>query len=96
MSDLGRILIGLGILLIIVGVFFVISSRLNLPLGRLPGDFSWRGKGWAVSSARQLARHQRYFKPSFLAFRALSSVEDFSTSSTVSTCPATRKPTTQA
>jgi ribose/xylose/arabinose/galactoside ABC-type transport system permease subunit len=49
MSDLGRILIGLGILLVIVGVFFVISSRLNLPLGRLPGDFSWRGKGWAVS-----------------------------------------------
>jgi ribose/xylose/arabinose/galactoside ABC-type transport system permease subunit len=49
MSDLGRILIGLGILLVVVGIFFVISSRLNLPLGRLPGDFSWRGKGWAVS-----------------------------------------------
>jgi hypothetical protein len=24
-------------------------GRLNLPLGRLPGDLSWRGRGWSVS-----------------------------------------------
>ena len=49
MSDLGRILIGLGILLVIVGAIFLLFNRMNVPLGRLPGDFSWKGKGWAVS-----------------------------------------------
>jgi len=49
MSDLGRILIGLGIILVIVGAIFLLFNRMNVPLGRLPGDFSWKGKGWAVS-----------------------------------------------
>lgn len=49
MSDLGRILIGVGLLLVVVGAIFVFSSRLNLPLGRLPGDLSWKGRGWTVS-----------------------------------------------
>jgi hypothetical protein len=49
MSDLGRIFILLGLLLVVVGLVFVVFSRLNVPLGRLPGDFSWRGRGWSVS-----------------------------------------------
>jgi hypothetical protein len=49
MSDLGRIFIALGLLLLVVGVVIVGLTRLNLPLGRLPGDFNWRGKGWSVS-----------------------------------------------
>jgi ribose/xylose/arabinose/galactoside ABC-type transport system permease subunit len=49
MSDLGRILVGFGFLLIIVGVILIFAGRFNLPLGRLPGDFSWKGRGWAVS-----------------------------------------------
>jgi ribose/xylose/arabinose/galactoside ABC-type transport system permease subunit len=49
MSDLGRILIGLGLLLVFVGVLFTLASRMNIPLGRLPGDFSWKGRGWTVS-----------------------------------------------
>jgi hypothetical protein len=49
MSDLGRILIFLGLLLVVVGVVIVGLTRLNLPLGRLPGDFNWRGRGWSVS-----------------------------------------------
>jgi hypothetical protein len=49
MSDLGRILIGVGLLLVVVGVIFVFASRLNIPLGRLPGDLSWKGRGWTVS-----------------------------------------------
>lgn len=49
MSDFGRILIGLGLLLVFVGALFVFSSRMNIPLGRLPGDFSWKGRGWTVS-----------------------------------------------
>jgi hypothetical protein len=49
MSDLGRIFIALGVVLVVVGVVIVGLTRLNLPLGRLPGDFNWRGRGWSVS-----------------------------------------------
>jgi len=49
MPDLGRIFIFLGILLVVVGVLILGLTRLNLPLGRLPGDFNWRGRGWSVS-----------------------------------------------
>jgi ribose/xylose/arabinose/galactoside ABC-type transport system permease subunit len=49
MSDLGRTLIFLGLLLVVVGVLLVGLNRLHLPLGRLPGDFNWRGRGWSFS-----------------------------------------------
>ena len=49
MPDLGRIFIFLGLLLVVVGLVILGLNRLNLPLGRLPGDFNWRGKGWSVS-----------------------------------------------
>jgi hypothetical protein len=49
MSDLGRILIGLGVLIVIIGIIVLGLSRFNIPLGRLPGDFSWKGRGWSVS-----------------------------------------------
>jgi hypothetical protein len=49
MTDLGRLLIFLGILLIAAGLIVIVLTRLDLPLGRLPGDLSWRGKGWSVS-----------------------------------------------
>jgi len=49
MHDLGRIFIALGLLLVVIGVIFLAFTRMNVPLGRLPGDFSWKGRGWAVS-----------------------------------------------
>ncbi|MGD0443795.1 MAG: DUF2905 domain-containing protein [Edaphobacter sp.] len=49
MHDLGRTLIFLGILLLAVGLVTLGLNRLNLPIGRLPGDFNWRGRGWSVS-----------------------------------------------
>jgi hypothetical protein len=49
MPDLGRILIVLGFLLVVVGVVILALNRLDLPLGHLPGDFTWRGRGWSVS-----------------------------------------------
>jgi len=49
MPDLGRTLIFLGLLLVVAGVVVLGLNRLNLPLGRLPGDLSWRGRGWSVS-----------------------------------------------
>ncbi len=44
MSELGRILIGFGLLLVLVGAAILLIGRIGLPLGRLPGDFAFRGK----------------------------------------------------
>ncbi|HZY63658.1 MAG TPA: DUF2905 domain-containing protein [Edaphobacter sp.] len=49
MSDLGRILIFFGLLLIVMGLAILGLNRLNIPLGRLPGDIHWRGRGWSFS-----------------------------------------------
>jgi hypothetical protein len=46
---MGRILILHGLLLVVIGFVFVLFARFNVPLGRLPGDFTWRGRGWSVS-----------------------------------------------
>ncbi len=42
MNDFGRILIGLGLLLLIVGGLFLLLPRIGLNLGRLPGDFRFQ------------------------------------------------------
>jgi hypothetical protein len=42
--SLGRLLIFAGCLLICLGFAFVLLEKLNLPVGRLPGDIAWRGK----------------------------------------------------
>jgi hypothetical protein len=39
-SSLGKILIGMGVLLVLVGVAVTVGSRFGL--GQLPGDVSWR------------------------------------------------------
>ena len=49
MSDLGRILIFLGIILVVAGLVVIVLARIHLPLRRLPGDLTWRGRGWSVS-----------------------------------------------
>jgi hypothetical protein len=43
-SDLGRLLVILGIVLVALGLLLTLSGRLNLPIGRLPGDIVYRGK----------------------------------------------------
>jgi hypothetical protein len=45
--QLGRVLIGFGILLVVAGAIVLLASRMGLPLGRLPGDFAIRGKHFA-------------------------------------------------
>jgi hypothetical protein len=49
MHDLGRTFIFLGLLLVITGAVILGLNRLHLPLGRLPGDFNWRGQRWSFS-----------------------------------------------
>jgi hypothetical protein len=48
MSGLGRVLIGVGLMLVVCGVVVLLAGRAGLPLGRLPGDFIWRGRHTTV------------------------------------------------
>lgn len=48
MADLGKALLGLGVLLVIIGAALMLAARFGVPLGRLPGDFSYRGKNVSV------------------------------------------------
>jgi hypothetical protein len=49
MQDLGRLLLGAGLLLCVLGAAVLLFGRMGVPLGRLPGDMNWRGRGWSVS-----------------------------------------------
>jgi DUF2905 family protein len=48
MGELGKALLGIGLLLVLVGALLLLAGRIGLPLGRLPGDFSYRGKNFSV------------------------------------------------
>jgi hypothetical protein len=44
MNELGKALLGLGLLLAVIGAVLMLAGRFGLPLGRLPGDMAYRGK----------------------------------------------------
>jgi hypothetical protein len=44
MQVLGRILVGMGVLLLVLGGLIQFLGRTGVPFGRLPGDFAYRGK----------------------------------------------------
>ena len=46
--NVGRLLIMSGIVLVVFGGIFLLLDKLNLPLGRLPGDMVYRGKNTTV------------------------------------------------
>ena len=48
MVEVGKALLGLGLLLVLIGAVLLIAARFGLPLGRLPGDFAYRGKNVSV------------------------------------------------
>ena len=48
MTDLGKLLILGGLALVVAGIVVVLLGRTNLPVGRLPGDFLYRGKNTTV------------------------------------------------
>ena len=45
---MGRTLILAGVFLIVAGLLVIALNRAGLPVGRLPGDLSWRGKNVSV------------------------------------------------
>ncbi len=44
MAEMGRILVALGVTLVVIGGIVMLLGRTGVPLGRLPGDFLYRGK----------------------------------------------------
>lgn len=38
----------MGGVIFLIGALLWLASRFNLPIGRLPGDFSWKGENWSV------------------------------------------------
>jgi hypothetical protein len=44
MLEMGRLLIGLGVALVVIGGIVLLVGRTGVPLGRLPGDILYRGK----------------------------------------------------
>jgi hypothetical protein len=44
MQALGRLLLGLGLLIAVAGVVLLLAGRAGVPLGRLPGDIAIRGR----------------------------------------------------
>ncbi|HEY1400386.1 MAG TPA: DUF2905 domain-containing protein [Terriglobales bacterium] len=44
MAEMGRVLVILGVALVVIGGIVMLLGRTGLPLGRLPGDFLYRGK----------------------------------------------------
>jgi hypothetical protein len=49
-SPIGKMMMVLGAVIFLVGLGFVFADRLPFlkSLGRLPGDFSWKGDNWQV------------------------------------------------
>jgi len=44
MWEIGHLVLGLGIALVLIGGVVMLLGRTGLPLGRLPGDIIYRGK----------------------------------------------------
>jgi Protein of unknown function (DUF2905) len=44
MAEMGRFLVFLGVALVMIGGVVMLLGRSGLPVGRLPGDFLYRGK----------------------------------------------------
>jgi hypothetical protein len=47
-NNLGRLLIGVGLVLLVAGGLLLLLGRTGLPLGKLPGDISYRGRNLSV------------------------------------------------
>jgi hypothetical protein len=43
-TDIGKMLLFIGLILAGIGMALILLGRTNLPLGRLPGDIVYRGK----------------------------------------------------
>ena len=44
MTEIGKMLVILGLLVAVAGLVFILMGRTHLPIGRLPGDIVYRGR----------------------------------------------------
>lgn len=44
MTDIGRILLTIGAVIMVAGLALILIGKTGLPIGRLPGDIVYRGK----------------------------------------------------
>lgn len=44
MTDIGKLLVVVGVVVIAAGLVLMLAGRAHIPLGRLPGDIIYRGK----------------------------------------------------
>jgi hypothetical protein len=43
-SEIGKMMVGLGLLLLLMGLALIVAGKAHVPIGRLPGDIVYRGK----------------------------------------------------
>jgi Protein of unknown function (DUF2905) len=43
-TEIGKMLLFFGVVLVTVGLILILIGRTNLPIGRFPGDILYRGK----------------------------------------------------
>jgi hypothetical protein len=43
-TEIGKMMVGLGLLVVLIGLLLMLAGRTHLPIGRLPGDILYRGK----------------------------------------------------
>lgn len=46
LPTIAKIFLIIGVVFLVIGGLLYLASRLNLPLGKLPGDFTIQGKGY--------------------------------------------------
>lgn len=44
LNEIGKLILGLGLALVVIGAVLILAGRVGVPLGRMPGDFVYRGK----------------------------------------------------
>lgn len=44
MTEIGKMIVGLGLLIVVVGLVVMLAGKAHVPVGRLPGDILYRGK----------------------------------------------------
>jgi hypothetical protein len=47
MNEIGRAMVGIGLLLVLLGALVMLAARFGMPLGRLPGHFSYKGRSFS-------------------------------------------------
>jgi hypothetical protein len=48
MNELGRAILILGVVLVVIGGAILLLGRTGVPIGRLPGDITYRGKNTTI------------------------------------------------